>query len=342
MSSAAGSDHRHQLTAATTGGTDPTRTKTVRRTYAQRLRGGFADINTEIRRGVRERDVFGLAQGEIEGVIEVLAAVDPLPSMFNRRQDTQIETFEDWLDRMQAENVLNVIGRNENRFIESGYERGLKHANGSLRRGGITPDETDVEVVIRRPVHRDTLQTIYTRDFSDLKNITGEVSTQVTRELTEGFAVGEGPADIARRITDRVDRIGKTRATVMARTSVIDAHAAATLNRYEEHDAVEGVTVQAEHVTAGDSRVCPECAALEGEVYTLQEARGVIPVHPQCRCTFQPIGNLAAAAAVQAHPDAFHTLFSTGAFAGTTGQSRYEVLAATDAAGAQELVASAV
>jgi hypothetical protein len=45
---------------------------------------------------------------------------------------------------------------------------------------------------------------------------------------------------------------------------------------------------------------------------------------------------------VQAHPDAFHTLFSTGAFAGTTGQSRYEVLAATDAAGAQELVASAV
>jgi SPP1 gp7 family putative phage head morphogenesis protein len=341
MSSTAGDDHRHQLTAATTGGTDPTRTKTVRRTYAQRLRGGFSEINTQIRSGVRERDVFGLEQAESEGVIEVLAAVDPIPSMFNRRQDTQIETFENWLDRMQEENVLDVVGRNENRFIESGYERGLKHANGSLRRAGITPDETDVGVVIRRPVHRDTLQTIYTRDFSDLENITGAVSTQVTRELTEGFAAGEGPADIARRITDRVDRIGKTRATVMARTSVIDAHAAATLNRYEEHDAVEGVTVQAEHVTAGDSRVCPECAALEGQVYTLQEARGVIPVHPRCRCTFRPIGNSAAAAAVQAHPDAFHTLFSTGAFAGC-GQARYEALAATDAAGAQELVANAV
>jgi SPP1 gp7 family putative phage head morphogenesis protein len=340
MSSTAGGDHRHRLTAATTGGRDPTRTKTVRRTYAQRLRGGFADINTEVRRGVRERDVFGLEQGETEG--ETTAAVNPIPSMFNRRQDRQIETFEDWLDRMQEENVLDVIGRNENRFIESGYERGLKHANGSLRRAGITPDETDVGVVIRRPVHRDTLQTIYTRDFSDLENITGEVSTQVTREITEGFAAGEGPADIARRITDRVDRIGKTRATVMARTSVIDAHAAATLNRYEEHDAVEGVTVQAEHVTAGDTRVCPECAALEGQVYTLQEARGVIPVHPRCRCAFRPIGNSAAAAAVQAHPDAFHTLFAAGAFAGRAGQEQYGVLASTDAAGAQELVASAL
>jgi hypothetical protein len=76
-------------------------------------------------------------------------------------------------------------------------------------------------------------------------------------------------------------------------------------------------------------------------VYTLQEARGVIPVHPRCRCAFRPIGNSAAAAAVQAHPDAFHTLFSTGAFAGC-GQARYEALAATDAAGAQELVANAV
>jgi hypothetical protein len=128
----------------------------------------------------------------------------------------------------------------------------------------------------------------------------------------------------------------------MARTSVIDAHAAATLSRYGEHDAVEGVTVQAEHVTAGDARVCPECAALEGQVYTLQKARGVIAVHPRCRCAFLPVGGSAAAAAVQAHPEAFHTLFATGAFAGNFGQARYEALASTDAAGAQELVASAV
>ena len=42
------------------------------------------------------------------------------------------------------------------------------------------------------------------------------------------------------------------------------------------------VLMQAEWSTAGDDRVCPECASLEGKVYTLDEIEGLIPVHPNC------------------------------------------------------------
>ena len=47
--------------------------------------------------------------------------------------------------------------------------------------------------------------------------------------------------------------------------------------------------VEAEFQTAGDDRVCPQCAALNGEIYKVEDARGVIPVHPRCRCNWLPV-----------------------------------------------------
>jgi SPP1 gp7 family putative phage head morphogenesis protein len=79
--------------------------------------------------------------------------------------------------------------------------------------------------------------------------------------------------------------VGIKRARVLTRTEVINAHAEATLNSYTEA-GLEGVTVNAEYTTAGDNKVCPKRRKLEGKVYTIAEARGVIPMHPNCRCAW--------------------------------------------------------
>jgi hypothetical protein len=34
--------------------------------------------------------------------------------------------------------------------------------------------------------------------------------------------------------------------------------------------------------------VCERCSALEGKLYSIEEAEGLILVHPNCRCTFIP------------------------------------------------------
>jgi len=263
---------------------DPTRTKTLRTRYAQKLRGRFAAINTEIRAGVRERDVLGLGD---ETTTEALTS--PLPSQFPERRDRQIETFDAWLQRQMDDEVLTAVGPNQNQYVRSGYQAGLRHADTTARKAGIDVPGNEVVATIQRPIHRDELQLIYTRDYSELEGITQAVSQQSNRVLAEGLASGAGPTDIARDLTDRVDKIGKTRATTLARTSIVDTFNAAALNRFDEL-AVDGVTVKAEHVTAGDSRVCPECANLEGETYTIEKARGRIPVHPRCRCTWIPTG----------------------------------------------------
>jgi len=52
---------------------------------------------------------------------------------------------------------------------------------------------------------------------------------------------------------------------------------------------VSKVKKEVELSTAGDERVCATCEGLEGETYTIDEARGVIPLHPLCRCSWIPV-----------------------------------------------------
>ena len=48
------------------------------------------------------------------------------------------------------------------------------------------------------------------------------------------------------------------------------------------------IQVKAEWATAGFN-VCPDCASLQGRVFTLDEIENLIPLHPNCRCIALPI-----------------------------------------------------
>ena len=65
-----------------------------------------------------------------------------------------------------------------------------------------------------------------------------------------------------------------------------DTHAP-PVAQHAEHDSHVRNVFQ----TAGDSRVCPDCQAFEGNVYTVEEIRAgsapSIPQHPRCRCRYR-------------------------------------------------------
>ena len=128
---------------------------------------------------------------------------------------------------------------------------------------------------------------LWTRNKSSLEGISDAMDASISRVLAQGIAEGIGPMDMAERIASRIEGIGIARARTLARTEVIGSHAAATLNKFQEA-GLEGVKVLAEFTTAGDAQVCERCASLEAKTYTIEEAEGLIPVHPNCRCTFIP------------------------------------------------------
>jgi SPP1 gp7 family putative phage head morphogenesis protein len=278
-------DHRrHHLHAAHSGGGDPTQTLTLRQEFAQRLRGVLAKINAELRRGIVKRDALGLRDGQLQAARKP----DPLPDVSADRRAEIIQTVREWIAEQLRKGRVEIFTIDENSYIRSAYERGLQHADTALVDADATAPDMSITASMQLPVHRDQLESLYTRVVSEWDGLTSELNQEIARELADGLDQGENPTDIARSISDRIEKIGKTRATVLSRTEIIRSHAGATLNRYSQA-GVDEVIGEAELQTAGDDRVCPICEGLDGNVYSVAEAQGIIPVHPQCRCAWLPV-----------------------------------------------------
>lgn len=274
---------------------DPTRTKTARRRFSQHLRNRFDAIKYHLNKGIVENDAFGLkgadlgsleADEEFTTHVETNDDITPGAGQFDfpSNADAAAE-FDDWLDEAFEEEILETY--DGDRFVRKGYSRGIDHADKHLTDHNVEVGDQTISSVLRLPVHEDKLDLLYERAFEELEGITDATSQALRRELTEGLAEGQGPREIARALNDRVEAVGKTRATVMARTEVVRAHSEGTLDRYETISGEDtAVTAKAELSTAGDDRVCDRCASLEGRAFSIKEARGVIPVHPSCRCTW--------------------------------------------------------
>ena len=316
---------------------NPSKTTTIQREYARKLRGRFDDIRAEIRRGVGDRDILGLDEDDGEGLslsdilassevpdevrveyyellaeqryddarnlIEQLADFDP-DELVGRefvfdRDARKHETFMEWLRDQEEQGVLEVIDRDDNTYVRKSYERGVRNSHGWIDGDLDTPD---ISLALDRPVHQDKLSLLYERNFEALRGITDDVAREISRELAEGMAEGAHANDVARRLADRVDKIGRTRATTLARTEIMYAHNEATLSEYERILGEDvDVEIKAEVSTAGDAHVCEICTPWDGEKLSIEDARSEgPPFHPRCRCISIPStssGNASQAAA---------------------------------------------
>jgi len=256
---------------------EPTRVRSTRKRYAQRLRGAWADIRAALRRGLVENDALGT---------EALAS-DPTRSQFDFDTDAQkAEAFTEWLETQTERDILQRFG-GENQFILKAYERGVEDAQAELKALEMSQGRAGA-TALRLPVHQDQLQSLFARNFNELEGMTDAVATDLRRELTEGLAAGEGPRDIASDLTDIVGRVedgtprgAMNRATTIARSEVMANHNRARAVEWER------AGVQKVGLLLADT-ACPQCQALKaGEPYDISEAHSLVPArtHPNCRCS---------------------------------------------------------
>lgn len=298
-------DHAENDDRAPSG---PTRTKTIQDDYQAEVYRRFRRVRGLIRKTVVENDALGLRdQAETPGSSDPFANVDLSTNAepgddFDFEEDGEkIDAFLKWFRSIADDEVLEVVRRGpdggitarerwQNVYIRRAYGRGLKFANQRLREAGLDVDGLDLDRAFSQPVAAETLSRLYTRNFRALQGITQAVGTEISRKLSEGLAKGWNPRKMASELNDRVDSIGETRARTLARTETIRAHTEATLDRYEGELGEGGSVVgEAEFLTADDARVCPKCRPLDGREFSIVEARGIIPVHPNCRCAWVPL-----------------------------------------------------
>jgi SPP1 gp7 family putative phage head morphogenesis protein len=276
---------------------DPTRTTVLRNMFAAESNRLFTSLIKGITKAIVEEDVFGLQQIE--------AYQTPGNKSFAYLADPQkIEEFLKWLERKVNSGLLTNW---PNKYLSNAYQRGILRAITEMRKAkykiplkGLIDGET---IPLTLSPHINTLELLHLRTFTDLKGITEQMGHQISRILSEGFLRNQGYKEIAKKLvatingkgigdlglTDLLGRFipAQRRAEILARTEIVRAHHLAMINEYRRYN-VKQVVVMAEYRTAGDERVCAECASLEGVVYTLDEAELIIPRHPLCRCMIVP------------------------------------------------------
>ena len=282
---------------------DPTGTTTTRVKFEQNLVARFNRLKSLINQSINQNDVFALKAlrvGDSAAAPTIMMDAEALPerSFTFDRPAEKVQKFMDWLQMAQNGGILEVQGGAGaagsaqsawmNTYIDTAYTKGIRDSVGKMRKAGANVSSQWVEQSFFRPVHAERLGLIYTRAYNDLDGITKTMDQQISRILAQGIGEGRSPRELAAQINERVDKIGITRARVLARTEIISAHAEASINAYEEA-GLEGLEVDVEFSTVGDGSVCEECDALSGRVFTIAESRGIIPVHPQCRCGWSPV-----------------------------------------------------
>lgn len=302
---------------------DPTLTSTLRRLFVNQFVTRFRAITSVCNRSIVDNNCFGWDSDSYYNPSTAFLQKVVVPNSWKKEMypigmerfkfnttSEKISGFMTWLKDMEKASIFQTVRLPSTTsvaynpiwadlYISTAYKKGIQWARRKLREDtetlasiGKTRLEIDAsnEAILTafgHPVHADRVASLFTRNFTDLVGITAAMDTEISRILAEGLIAGRNPRVLAKEIADRISAIGIHRATLLARTEVIRSHHLASIQEYR-NAGLFGVKVLAEWVTAGDSRVCELCYALEGKIFTLNEIEGMIPLHPQCRCAAVP------------------------------------------------------
>lgn len=247
---------------------DPTRTASLRQAYANEFRRRWGAVKKEVRQRLVQEDALGLRAG---------GALSP---------SQRVASFSTWLNLT----ITRTVGRDwQHAFLRKGYQRGVAQADDDLQKAvkqtGQTFPRLEIPSVFHQALHAEEIALLEAKYDRDLEGIQNVVVSQATRKVAEALSQNWTPEEAYAAVSDRVDKIGNTRAKALALTAIIDAFALGGLNRLSQV-GIKRVSIIPEVIftTANDGRVCKFCQDFAGRSYDIFAAKGVIPLHAGCRC----------------------------------------------------------
>ncbi|MBF0482602.1 MAG: hypothetical protein HQK81_10990 [Desulfovibrionaceae bacterium] len=119
-----------------------------------------------------------------------------------------------------------------------------------------------------------------------------ELKTRIQTEAAQGMILGEGYPAITRRLENGLN-LARADAITLARTYVQNINVGTQEAVYKANaDIVKGMkwcAVLESGSMASGTGTCLRCAALDGEIYGVDEDHPPIPLHPRCRCSLLPV-----------------------------------------------------
>jgi len=203
---------------------DPTRTSMIRRHFVSEMQRRFNALARAVRKLVVTEDAFGLR-------ISPMMILQENQAWRFATDSGKIDAYKKWLQKEVDSKILNVSGTGDpwtSTYVESGYKKGVQRAYTDVNKKFDFYSDTRQQFLqdaFNSPEMLSKVRLLQTRAFEELKGVTAAMSQQMGRILSDGLIKGEGPAKIARALTDNIKKITRTRANVIARTEIIHAHA---------------------------------------------------------------------------------------------------------------------
>lgn len=290
--------------------TDPTRSTTRRRRMKQKFRSRWRDLRGDIRRELRQGSQFQPRN--------------------NESPSRQVADFRNWFEAQVTQGVIEPVTRTSHvehgahytgSWVRELYKHGIRLAEAELAKDD-DYTKTKPSTVLRKDFrrangpgsHQDELKELMVRVHQDLVDAGRAVVKDVSRSYRDKVQTNASLSETISAVNDRIDKVGQNRTDLIASTISVLIINRATLQQYESA-GVKHVGVAPERLsgtelnqsqpappegdggqwaTAGDERVCPECAALAGQVFSIEDIRNgdaPMPVrntHPGCRCFIVP------------------------------------------------------
>lgn len=292
---------------------DPTRSLVLRNTFSRELKKRMKKVQKIIREAITQRDCFGLTK---ESIIQQQMQLPGYRQFAHPNDSEKIGAFLDWLKSLIEAELIDMVNIGSNvgsawttKYIKEAYSRGIRRARNELRKAGYDVSDIEetggVESALKVPTHSQVLDNLSYRMLSTLEGAADSLKRYISMVLSDSFQKAHTPDYIARRIDsiftgDDKDELGLMiilfkfvpmyqRLDQIARSEIVRSIAESALTEYEFWDVAE-VGLMAEWVTAGDNRVCPRCNSMAAMgPYPIEQIKGLIPLHPLCRCFWIPV-----------------------------------------------------
>lgn len=278
--------------------TDPSRTSLLRRQFVADVRRRCLKLAQDVQELLVDDDAFGLAESKPLLARHAQAA----PKAYAFETDAEkLTSFHRWFNKQVKEGLLQTYGGESgkpwtSKYVTSSYRQGLVRSYAQAHKAELGKSAdfyagTQVqflESAFASPGITSKLELLSTRAFENMRGLTDAMRTTLSRDLADGFVRGDSPLTIARQMRKDIGSLSRTRAFTIARTEIIHAQAEGQLDSLEML-GIDTVRGDVEWSTAGDELVCKDCQDMLGKEYSISEARGLIPLHPNCRCAWVPV-----------------------------------------------------
>jgi hypothetical protein len=278
---------------------DPTGTASIRAKFRRDLDSRWLQLRRLIVSAFApQNDILGLRTVPItHNVVSIDPGLHRLPG------SDRVAAFRNWLEERQRQLILSGdVGSYLNAAVRLAHKR-AEALTGSKN--------------INSP--HDCIEHMTSLAKSELQGIAAVVTQRATRVLASGLAKKQRPDKIAREIAAAVDAVGRVRSRALVNFAIVKAFNSASLDAFRQagishvgvvpeklravrgphgkhlvRDARRGVDLSlVEVLTQGNELVCQRCEDISNDgPYSLDEAEGLIPAHPNCLCSFVPAMDL--------------------------------------------------